>query len=145
MQIAHSLERLMLIAEVHHFISMREEPHLRLVQASFNRGQFKLAAHGHPPLMIIDVCNPAHWKKPSFKARFLRRATSVARVARHFPRPEGEDAILRAARWGLAAKAATKVGLPCTPEGRTPGPQLVDFTAVRHSRHVEHQRLDSPE
>lgn len=107
-------DRLMLIAKVDYFVSMW--PCLNLVQKSVDGGQFKLTAHGHPTL-AIDVCDPAQWKKPSFKVRFLRRATSVSWFVRHFLRAEGEDAVLRAARWGPAARTTTEPVLPppCSP------------------------------
>ncbi|XP_077528229.1 uncharacterized protein LOC144139843 isoform X3 [Haemaphysalis longicornis] len=69
-------DRLMLIAKVDYFVSMW--PCLNLVQKSVDGGHFKLTAHGHPTL-AIDVCDPAQWKKPSFKVRLRNPTTTLLR------------------------------------------------------------------
>lgn len=61
-------DRLMLVVKGDYFVSMREEPRLGLIRASFEKGQLKLTADGHPPL-VIDVCDPALGNKPSFTVR----------------------------------------------------------------------------
>lgn len=73
-------DRLMLIVKGDCFVSMREEPRLGLIQASFNSGHLTLTAHGHPPL-VIDVCDPTLQNKPSFTVRMRTFSYNAVEVS----------------------------------------------------------------
>lgn len=70
----------MLVVKGDYFVSMREEPRLGLVRASFEKGQLKLTADGHPPL-VIDVCDPTLRNKPSFTVRMRTFSYNAVEVS----------------------------------------------------------------
>lgn len=73
-------DRHMLIVKGDYFVSMREEPRLGRIRASFDSGWLKLTADGHPPL-VIDVCDPALWNKPSFTIRMRTFSFNAVEVS----------------------------------------------------------------
>ncbi|KAH9383989.1 hypothetical protein HPB48_025966 [Haemaphysalis longicornis] len=73
-------DRLMLVVKGDYFVSMREEPRLGLIRASFEKGQLKLTADGHPPL-VIDVCDRTLRNKPSFTVRMRTFSYNAVEVS----------------------------------------------------------------
>lgn len=78
-------DRHMLVVKGDCFVSMREEPRLGKIRVAFDEDKLTLTltVDGYPPL-IVDACDPAEHKKPSFTIRvriFSYKAIEVSEEA----------------------------------------------------------------